>query len=131
MSTIMMTSWSATKKRNIIWPWKCKSRSPFTKENAVSQLLYDRFLTKFYRNDGNVVGNKNIISADLENVDQIIISRLLYSLFEPNFHRNDATGADKQKRHISWPLKCRSRSHFISAVINWFEPNFLQEWWCR
>ena len=27
---------------------------------AVSQLLYDQFLQKFYRNDVNVVGNNNI-----------------------------------------------------------------------
>ena len=37
---------------------------------AVSQLLYDRYLSKFHRNDGNAVGDKNVISAHLENVGQ-------------------------------------------------------------
>ena len=38
---------------------------------AVHQLLYDQFLTTFDRNDDNVAWNKDIISADLENVGQV------------------------------------------------------------
>ena len=66
-----MVSWTAKKKRRptIVWYWKYRSMLPFTKI-AVSYLLYDRFIPKFYRNDGNVVGNKNVISPDLENVAQ-------------------------------------------------------------
>ena len=45
------------------------SRSPFG-NISVSQLLYDRFSQKFHKNDGNLVGNKNVISADLENIGQ-------------------------------------------------------------
>ena len=32
--------------------------------------MYDQFLPNFHKNDGIVAGNKNVISADLENVDQ-------------------------------------------------------------
>ena len=32
----------------ILWPWKCRSRSPFTKI-IVSQLLYERFFPNVYR----------------------------------------------------------------------------------
>ena len=62
ISTMMMESWQVTKTRSIILPWKCRSRSPFTKI-AVFQLQYNRFLPKLYRNDSNVVGNKNVISG--------------------------------------------------------------------
>ena len=48
---------------------KCRSSSPFTKI-TVYQLLYERFLPNFHIHDGNVAGNKNVKSADLENVCQ-------------------------------------------------------------
>ena len=60
-----MKSWPA-KKQNIISAWKCRSRSPFTK-TSLSQLLFERFLPNFHKNDDNVAGNKNLASADLVN----------------------------------------------------------------
>ena len=33
-------------------------------------LLYERFLLNVHENDGNYAGNKNVISADLEYVDE-------------------------------------------------------------
>ena len=54
------------------------------------------FLTHFHRNEGNVAGNKNIISADIECVGQghrlkkIIISWFLFDRLQPNVHQNDA-----------------------------------------
>ena len=82
----------------IIRPWKCRSRSPFTKITEC-QLLHTRCLQNFDRNDITVASNKNIISADLKKLVKVtiykpIIYRLLFDRFEPNCHRNDATNAD-------------------------------------
>ena len=37
---------------------------------VVPQLLHDRFLPNFFRNDGNVANNKNVQTANHENVGQ-------------------------------------------------------------
>ena len=37
---------------------------------AVSQLLNDRFLQDFHRNNDSIVGNISVKSADFENLDQ-------------------------------------------------------------
>ena len=76
ISSAMKASWLATKKRNAIWPWKSKSRSPYIKI-AVYQLLWQIF-PKFYRNDGNVIGNKNLISANLENIGKVTVYKMHY-----------------------------------------------------
>ena len=47
-------------------------------KNAISQLLYDRFLPEFYGNDGNVVGNENVISTDLEILVKVTIYKNHY-----------------------------------------------------
>ena len=70
ISITMMEGIVAGKKSLIIWPWKCRTMSPFTKKIAVSQKLYERFISNFHRNDVNMAGNKNFISADLKNVGQ-------------------------------------------------------------
>ena len=95
---------------------------------AVSQLLYDRSLPIFYGTDGNVVGDKNVISADLENIGQghhlkkIIISQLLYTDFNHYFTKC-CNWNWLQKRHISWPLKCRS-GHISTNNISYHQINF-------
>ena len=66
ISTTMMASWRVT--QNVILLWKCRSRSSFKKID-VSQLLYERLLPNFHRNDGTLACNKSDLSADVENVD--------------------------------------------------------------
>ena len=51
----------------------------------VCVLLYDQFfLTNFHRNDGTVVINKNVISADLENVSQgYHLQKIISAIIQP------------------------------------------------
>ena len=118
--TTKMASWPAKKKCRIIWSSKCRSRTPFTKI-AVSQLLYDGFLLNVYRNNGNVVENKNVISADLQNIGQghhLQKSYLGYytAEFNQTFTKMILLGW-QQKHPVHWPWKYRSRSHFVKINI--------------
>ena len=68
ISTKMMAS-RPIKKKSYHLTLKYRTRLPVT-EIALSQLLYNRFLPNLHRNDGNMVGNKNVTSADFQNVGE-------------------------------------------------------------
>ena len=59
--------------------------------------------------DSNLIGKKNVTSADLENVgkslhlqNKIIISRLLYSRFNQSFTKMMPLDEAHKKHHITW-----------------------------
>ena len=61
----MMTSRPA--KRNSYHLIESVGQDQHLPKIALSEPLYDRFLTNFHKNCGNVTGDKNVISADLVN----------------------------------------------------------------
>ena len=84
-----------------------------------------------------MAGNKNVISAGLENVGQDhCLQKTLYhgsysTDFKPNFHQNDVIGAG-DKRVTSVDLANGVQGHISQRIIsqllsNRFEPNILHE----
>ena len=103
--------------------------SPFT-QIAVSQLLCEEFLPKFHRNDGNIARNRNIISADLENLGQgHHLKKSYIDSYAINFNQNDAIEAGS-KSITSTDLENVTQGHISQRLIsqllsNRFEPNVL------
>ena len=70
-----------------------------------------------------MVSKNNVISADLKNVGQCHHLQISLYLgyhtadFNPTLTKMMLLDLTK-KRHISWPRKCRSRSHFIKSNIS-------------
>ena len=91
ISTTIVASRAGNIKCLIIWPWKCRSRSPFTKI-AISLLVYDRCLPNIHRNNETGEKQKRHISWPWKcrsPFTKLIIYRLLYYRFQPNFHQTE------------------------------------------
>ena len=79
-------------------------------------IYYRNDYTNFHRNDGNVVGNRNVISWPWKCMSMspftkiIILSRLLFDRFQPNFHKNYAIG-DGNKSITSSDLENVGQGH--------------------
>ena len=123
-------------QKSLIWPWQSRSRSTIYLTRLMSGILYEWFSLNFHRIDGNVAGNKNVISWPW-NVGQghrlQKLSPFLYDWFQPNFHQSDAVGAGN-KSVTSADLGNVGQGHMSQRVIsqllsNRFEPNVLHEWW--
>ena len=134
MSTTMITSWRG-KKRNIIWLWKCRSRSSFT-NIAVSQLLFYQFLQNIFIEMMAIGLQQKCLIKNYwlwKCRSRLPFKKNYYipAIMQPILTKLWPTWCYRgwqQKRHTSWPWKYRSVLHFttsnISAIIKLISTNF-------